>query len=175
MTARQRRDAHERLTALFWELNSTCFGGILPPVPLELSGRLKTSGGQYFKKPSRMIRISLRYFHADDPWREIRDTLGHEMVHYWLDFLGLPCGHTAAFRRKLAQHGFSRYSRLVPPGVRWVYACHACRRTYLRRRRGVWSCGPCSGRRFDGRFLLIMVRDLKREGDPVVLSPSISL
>ena len=36
---------HARLNELFRELNETCFGGVLPLLPLRFAGRLKSSGG----------------------------------------------------------------------------------------------------------------------------------
>jgi predicted SprT family Zn-dependent metalloprotease len=144
----------ERLVSLFWELNYLHFGGVLPPIELRFSGRLKTTGGQFFRKPAKLIQVSTRYLELANAWEEIRDTLGHELVHYWLDFQGEPCGHTPAFRRKLRECGFNRYSRLKPAGARYQYVCASCGTVYHRRRKGLWSCGPCSGPRFDRRFVL---------------------
>jgi predicted SprT family Zn-dependent metalloprotease len=152
------RDAnHRKLIAEFWELNHLHFGGVLPVIDLRFSGRLRTTGGQFFRKPARLIQISTRYLELPNAWEEIRDTLGHELVHYWLDFRGLPCGHTAEFRRKLRECGFNRYSRLRPVNAKHLYMCPGCGLRYHRRRRGVWSCGPCSGPRFDARFRLVLV------------------
>ena len=147
---------HDQLISLFWELNFIHFGGILPAIEVRFSRRLKTTGGMYFWKPRRYIQISARYLNQPHPWKEIRDTLGHEMVHYWLDFRGRPCGHTAEFHRKLRECGFARYSRLAPLGTRYIYACPSCGKEYFRKCQGVWSCGPCSGRRFNPQFLLIL-------------------
>lgn len=148
---------HLRLVELFQELNAAHFGGVLPEIGLRFSGRLKTTGGQYFRKPRLLIQVSTRYLEMPNSWEEIRDTLGHEMIHYWLDFLGKPCGHTPEFRRKLVECGFNRYSRLRPPGARYLYLCTACGIRYHRRRRGTWSCGPCSGERYNARFRLVLV------------------
>lgn len=156
MTARNQQDLNNRLAALFWELNFRHFGGILTPIKVRFSGRLKTTGGQYFKKPKRLIQISTRYLEMERAWDEITDTLGHEMVHYWLDFLGKPCGHTHEFRVKLKACGFNRYSRLTPIRARYLYLCPACGIQYYRRRRGIWSCGPCSGEKFNPRFKLVL-------------------
>src|SRR5947207_1228893 len=111
----------EKLKALFSTLNIEYFNGELPPIELKFSGKLKTTGGQYFKKPTRKIQISSRYLSMNDTWDEIRDTLGHEMVHFWLDVQGKPCGHTKEFRAKLKACGFNRYSRLTPPNTKYVY------------------------------------------------------
>jgi len=156
-------DLVHKLHTLFWELNGQHFGGILPPPELRFSARLKSTGGQYFKKPKRLIQISTRYLQMERPWDEIRDTLGHEMVHYWLDFLGKPCGHTREFRVKLHSCGFNRYSRLTPLHAKYVYICPQCQVPYYRRRRGIWSCGPCSGERFNPRFKLVLAARLGAE------------
>jgi predicted SprT family Zn-dependent metalloprotease len=147
----------QQLISLFWHLNYKHFGGILPPIDLRFSGRLKSTGGQYFKKPRRLIQISSRYLQLDNAWNEIEDTLGHEMVHYWLDFLGKPCGHNAEFRNKLKNCGFNRYSRLTPIKAKYLYSCPSCGLHYYRRRKGVWSCGPCSGKRFNPVHKLVLI------------------
>lgn len=154
----KRNEIDAQLRALFWNLNAKHFGMILPPIDLRFSGRLKTTGGQYFKRPHRLIQISTRYLQLENSWNEVADTLGHEMVHYWLDFIGEPCGHTPNFRRKLHECGFQRYSRLTPIRARFIYACPACGTKYHRRKRGVWSCGPCSGKRFNRAFQLIPIQ-----------------
>ncbi len=145
------------LHRLFWTLNYRHFGGILPPIELRFSGRLKTTGGQYFRRPLRLIQISTRYLDFENAWAEIEDTLGHEMVHYWLDYQNLPCGHTPLFRQKMQQCGFQRYSRLTPVKAKYLYECPGCRLKYFRRRKGTWSCGPCSGKRFNPSYKLLFI------------------
>lgn len=154
------RAPDQRLIELFWDLNFRHFGGILPPTTVTFSGRLKTTGGQYFRSPHKQIQVSTRYLSMEKPWDEITDTLGHEMIHYWLDFLGKPCGHTPEFRRKLQECGFNRYSRLTPVRARYVYICPSCGVLYYRRCRGVWSCGPCSGPRYNSAFKLELLQGL---------------
>ncbi|MGE4233623.1 MAG: SprT-like domain-containing protein [Bacteriovoracia bacterium] len=147
----------DQLTSLFWEINNRHFSGILPIIDVTFSGRLVTTGGQYFKKPKKRIQISKRYLDLENGWKEIHDTLGHEMVHYWLDFLEKPCGHTTEFHRKLRECGFQRYSRLTPIRARYLYLCISCGTKYYRRKKGLWSCGPCSGKKFNPRFKLELV------------------
>ncbi len=154
-TAVELLSREQRLQTLFWQLNFLHFGGILPPVEMRFSGRLKTTGGQYRWRPDRIIQISTRYFeNGISDWAQIEDTLGHEMVHYWLDFRGRPCGHTPEFTRKLKACGFSRYSGLIPPQTKIIYECPRCAREYYRKRAGVWSCGKCSGRKYNAVFQL---------------------
>lgn len=150
----------QKLLQLFWEINGLFFGGILPPIEIRFSTRLRTTGGCYFARPKKEIRINARYLKADDGWKSIRDTLGHEMVHFWLDYLGRPCGHNPEFRKKIRECGFSRYSTLAPIGRRFLYACHACGREYYRKRRGILSCGPCSGQKFNPLFTLRLMKDI---------------
>ena len=147
----------QKLYSIFSELNQLHFGGLLPLIEIKFSGRLKTTGGQYFRRPKRFIQISTRYLEMESAWKEIRDTLGHEMVHYWLDFRSRPCGHTAEFNRKLRSCGFQRYSRLHPVNARYLYMCGECGLKYFRRKKGIWSCGPCSGRVFNPLYKLRLV------------------
>lgn len=163
MSKSHEADNHRRLHNLFAELNARHFSGTLPSLILRFSGRLKTTGGQYFKKPERIIQISTRYLAMEQAWDEIRDTLGHEMIHYWLDFLGRPCGHTPEFRAKLRECGFNRYSRLTPVRARYLYRCPTCCTPYYRKRLGVWSCGPCSGPRFNPAYRLVLAETLKTQ------------
>ncbi len=155
MTSLQKEN-HQKLLLLFSELNVQYFDGILPQIDLKFSGRLKTTGGQFFKRPFYKIQISSRYLNMTNSWQEIRNTLGHEMVHYWLAFLGRPCGHTPEFKKKLNACGFDRYSRLTPVNAKYIYQCTHCQTKYYRKRRGLWSCGPCSGKRFNFKYRLIL-------------------
>ena len=154
-------DAQKQLERIFLELNTKYFEQLLPPIPVNFSGRLQTTGGQYFKSPIKKIQISARYFEKDNPWDEIRNTLGHEMVHYWLDYNNLPCGHTPLFYSKMRECGFDRYSRLTPKRHFFLYHCPCCKREFHRKRRGVWSCGPCSGKRFNPLYQLVLA-DLQK-------------
>jgi predicted SprT family Zn-dependent metalloprotease len=145
------------LSQLFWHLNYLHFGGVLPPIELGFSNRLSTTGGTYQRTPFRRIQISSRYFEYADPWREITGTLGHEMIHYWLDYLGLPCGHTVLFRKKLQESGFPRYSRLKSKRLPYLFRCPGCAREFQRRKIQKLSCGPCSGKRFNPKYELQLI------------------
>ena len=151
------REDVEKLITLFAELNTVFFESTLPSIEVRFSGRLKTTGGQYFRRPKKLIQISTRYLAFENAWEEIRDTLGHEMVHFWLDHQGKPCGHTPEFRAKLSACGFNRYSRLAPVRMRYTYKCPKCEVSYHRRKRGIWSCGPCSGKRYNPIYRLVLV------------------
>jgi predicted SprT family Zn-dependent metalloprotease len=146
----------EKLYQLFDELNLKYFDNILPPIELKFSNRLKTTGGQYFREPKKVIQISTRYFEHGNPWDEIRDTLGHEMIHYWLDYQNKPCGHTKEFYQKLDECGFERYSRLGPARAKYHYKCPECHRSFYRIKKGTLSCGHCSGKKYNPKFKLYL-------------------
>lgn len=94
----------------------------------------------------------------------ITETLGHEMIHYWLWSRRKPYGHTAEFLAKMREIGVARYNpvpRLRPP--KYVYVCPGCSREYPARRR--WrglACARCcdehNGGKFHPRFQLRMTR-----------------
>ncbi len=151
------------LNSLFSEINEKHFNNILPQIKLGFSNRLKTTGGQYSKKPFPQIQISSRYLHFEKALDEIRDTLGHEMIHYWLDWCGKPCGHTKEFKEKLKSCQFNRYSRLTPLHARYIYKCTQCGEKYFRKKHGTWSCGPCSGKKFNPKYKLCFIATLSSE------------
>ena len=129
---------------------------VLPPpeaVRVEWSSRVTASAGICYSK-QRVIRLSTHY-HARFP-DEVEATLLHEMIH-----LIVP-GHGAEFYRWMeqirAQGGrVQRYAKeraLPKKGVKWLYTCISCRRSYPYTRRLAYGgqrhyckrCGPRLGR-----------------------------
>jgi hypothetical protein len=108
-TPRRRKTAEEqdvaaaaRLTARHAELNAERFGGVLRPIPIEVSRRLRSRLGYYRIATPRypsLIVISRRHLRRHG-WAEVFDTLLHEMVHQWQDESGLSVDHGAQFRAK---------------------------------------------------------------------------
>lgn len=92
--------------------------------------------------------------------RHIRDTLAHEMIHYWLWVRGRPYGHTPEFYEKMEQVGTTRYNpvpRTRP--YKYSYRCPNCAENFQARRKlGPLACAKCckshSGGRYDSRFQL---------------------
>ena len=141
------------LQCLFDELNRSYFGGTLR-ARVEWSTRMRVVAGTCDWRRG-LIRISWQY-HQQRPG-ELRATLLHEMLH-----LKLRRGHDAVFKAEASRLGVPLYAPGPPlrRPYRYVYACPACGLRVLRRRKGNWSCGRCSGGRYDPRFRLRLVAHL---------------
>jgi hypothetical protein len=101
---RDARDAptEERLAAAHRALNTERFGGMLHPISIRVSRRLKSRLGYYrvasADEPAEIV-ISRRHLRRHG-WDEAIVTLVHEMVHQWQDESGGPVDHGRAFRVK---------------------------------------------------------------------------
>ena len=100
-----------RLAELFAELNARHFGGALGRVTLRLSARMRRRLGEFRPADSTgapaEIRISRRHLRRDG-WRQVRETLAHEMVHQWQAETGRRLAHDAEFRGQCAGMGIDR-------------------------------------------------------------------
>jgi predicted SprT family Zn-dependent metalloprotease len=86
----------------------------------------------------------------------LEDTMGHEMIHYWLWCRGKPYGHTSQFYAKMREMGVSRFHTLHTPGSpRHVYKCPECAREFRTKRRIVkrdLACRTCCEKHAAGRY-----------------------
>ena len=104
----------ERLARLFAEYNARHFGGLLPPLPMRISGRMRTRLGQLCLRHAsgEPHEIALSRGHIDrHGWDEAAHTLLHEMVHLWQHANGHAVDHGPAFRRKAAEVGVAASAR----------------------------------------------------------------
>ncbi len=89
--------------------NEERFGGMLRPVPIRLSRRMKSRLGHYSPatdgRESEIV-LSKRHIRRDG-WEEALHTLLHEMVHQWQDEQGLAVDHGAGFRAKARAVGIT--------------------------------------------------------------------
>jgi len=89
--------------------NEARFGGMLRPVPIRISRRMKSRLGHYSPAADGCepeIVLSRRHIRRDG-WKEALHTLLHEMVHQWQDEQGLPVDHGASFRAKARAVGIT--------------------------------------------------------------------
>jgi hypothetical protein len=90
-------EAHlERLRAEFGRTNREHFGGLLPTVPIFLSGRMRSRNGHFSRQPVEIV-ISRRLC-EDACLGEAEQTLRHEMIHLWQHVVGTTPDHRLAFR-----------------------------------------------------------------------------
>jgi predicted SprT family Zn-dependent metalloprotease len=171
------------LHLFFDEINAAHFDGFLDLPTLKWNSRLRASAGRFIpgqRKPRRkswfaplfeepelrppVIEIASYLKTETNGEALVRDTLGHEMIHYWLWMRRRPYGHTDEFYAKMRAMGVSRYNTV--PRTRpfkYIYRCGSCEREFpARRKLGVLACSKCceahSGGRFDARFKLELAR-----------------
>jgi hypothetical protein len=109
-----------RLETRWQELNNRHFGGILAPIPIGLSSRMVRRLGElvYDRVTSQPVRIVIsRRLLKQHPWREVEETLLHEMVHQWQAETGGRVDHGAGFRKKALEVGIVPRAVVPAPGV----------------------------------------------------------
>lgn len=155
------------LEKLFQELNQIHFSGALPLPALTWNSRLRSSAGRFAPGSRNPLRPRAPEIEMASYLRElpdgdyhIKDTLLHEMVHYYLWHARKPYGHTAEFNAILRRVGARRYNpvpKLSP--VKYWYACPHCTvKVPARRKLGPAACAVCckkfNGGKFSAKFLL---------------------
>jgi hypothetical protein len=107
--------AERRLSESHAALNAERFGGVLRPMQVRVSRRLRSRLGYYrlaspkTEEPAEIV-ISRRHLKRHG-WSEALDTLLHEMVHQWQDESGLVVDHGAQFRKKARAVGVTPAAR----------------------------------------------------------------
>lgn len=110
---RKLEEAHARL-------NATHFGGVLSPVPIRISGRMRRRLGEVsvHRETGRVEEMAFNRRHLRrDPWEEVERTVLHELVHQWQAENGLPVDHRAGFRRKAREVGLPPARVVLRPDV----------------------------------------------------------
>src|SRR5262249_7575005 len=103
------------LEAFFDRINEAHFDGFLDRPQLVYNARLRVCAGRFIpgsrRNPAkRPPTIEIAAYLAS-PQRlashtgAIEDTMGHEIIHYWLWVRGRPYGHTDEFETKRRQMG----------------------------------------------------------------------
>lgn len=175
------------LLPLFEELNRLHFQGELPPPLFVWNSRLRSAAGRFAPgskfPPIRPARIELAEYllKIENSSHHIRDTLLHEMVHYYLWNRRQPWGHTAEFKEILKRVGASRYNTVPQKGPpRFRYQCPQCREIYgTKRKIRPSACLPCcrkfSRGRFDRRFSLVLLEQNQGEAGKTQIQAEKSL
>lgn len=148
------------LAVLFEALNREHFGGDLPCPKLSWNSRLRTSAGR-FRPGSRLrrwiapeIEIATYLQGIEDAFEHIRNTMAHEMIHYWLWYRKRPYGHTPEFHEKMREFGDIRYNPVPKQRpYKYIYTCPGCQRDVpARKRLGTVACRACCDEHSNGRY-----------------------
>jgi predicted SprT family Zn-dependent metalloprotease len=143
------------LSKIFAEWNEQSFECELPLPEIRWNGRLRTSAGRFIPGYDHCVIEVASYLRDEiDAEKLIRDTLGHEMIHYWLFVRNQPYGHTPEFHRKMEEIGVSRYNP-VPKHrpFKHCYECRSCsQRIFVRKRLRMAACAACCNEHAEGKF-----------------------
>jgi hypothetical protein len=97
----------EKLRAQHARFNADRFGGMLQPLPIRVSRRMRSKLGCYTlaspHAPAEIV-ISRRHIRRHS-WEEVLQTLLHEMVHQWQAESGCVVDHGRGFRAKAREVG----------------------------------------------------------------------
>jgi predicted SprT family Zn-dependent metalloprotease len=153
--------SEQDLIRIFSEWNRNGFEGELPLPEIRWNPRLKTSAGRFIPDRTRsIIEVASYLLEEQNAEHLVRDTIGHEMIHFWLWERKLPYGHTPEFHRKMEELGVSRYNS-VPRHrpFKYCYACSTCdQKIFTRKRLRMAACAACcnalNGGVFHARFKL---------------------
>lgn len=108
---------------------------------LNWNSRLSSTAGRFcpgsrLRGTKPIIEVAGYLRGLGDGEQHIRDTMLHEMIHYWLWHRGRPYGHTPEFYEKMQATGAKRFNPVpkVRP-VKYHYECPECRVLVPARRR----------------------------------------
>ncbi len=143
------------LEHIFYDWNRTAFRSALPPLTLVWNARLSTTAGRFIPDPRNpTIEIASYLLEEENAEHLIRDTVGHELIHYWLWLKRRPYGHTAEFYKKMDEMGVSRYNP-VPRHrpFKHCYSCDVCdQKIWVRKRLKGAACAACCNAHAEGRY-----------------------
>ncbi len=149
------------LENIFHELNSAHFNRLLPLPRLSWNARLTSTAGRFCPGSRRIfpptpaeIEVATYLRKIPDGGLHVRDTLLHEMIHYFLWHQKRPHGHTPEFHAILKRVGAKRYNtvpQLWP--IKYWYECPACHvQVPARRKKGPSACAECCGKFNRGKY-----------------------
>lgn len=161
------------LKTFFHELNEKHFSGELPLPLLKWNYRLRSTAGMFMpgkrksKSPHKdcVIEVAAYLKEVAEGEKHIRDTILHEMIHYWLWYRERPFGHTKEFYEKMRRTGAKRYNPVPKgPSRTYLYACPHCHREITAHRKLTnMACARCSEKYNQGFFHSSFALKLRKE------------
>src|SRR5262249_9594960 len=130
---------------------------------------------QLLRPRPAQIEVATYLRDLPDGTMHVRDTVLHEMIHYFLWHQSRPHGHTAEFHRIMKKVGAKRYNTVPKEkAFKHWYECPHCRQGFpTRRRLGASACARCCGRFNQGRYhekFRLQRMPPRPEAKPAVLS-----
>jgi predicted SprT family Zn-dependent metalloprotease len=150
------------LEILFEQARAQHFSPDLPLPKLNWNSRMRTCAGR-FSPGSRAFGVAITeptieiasYLQSiPEGEKHIRDTLLHEMIHYYLWWKGRPYGHTPEFYTIMRKTGATRFNTVpkLRPIKHW-YQCPNCLiKVPARRTLGIVACANCCKKYNHGQF-----------------------
>lgn len=163
----------EVLEQIFHELNQLHFGGSLPLPKLLWNQRLRSSAGRFspgsthlLKPRAPTIEVASYLKELPDGTFHTKDTMLHEMVHYYLWHKKRPYGHTPEFNQILRRVGARRYNPVPKLGpVKYWYKCPNCaEKIPAKRKLSLSACAPCCKKYNKGEFSHKFILKISLEG-----------
>jgi predicted SprT family Zn-dependent metalloprotease len=146
----------KKIEEIFDSVSREHFNGELKQPVFRLTKRMKRGAGQVDLAKWEMA-ISVPY-HDRYGWHaELENTVKHEMIHLFLGQTGNPAGHNRLFKKIAMQINAPFYCKNMPKRpYRYLFECPSCKREYKTRKwmGKKYSCGECSGGRFDRKYML---------------------
>ena len=150
-----------KLESIFDELNEQHFEGKLPRLQLRWNKKLRTTAGRFAPGSRNLLRRKEPYIEVatyleslPEGAFHVRDTILHEMIHYWLWWNKKPYGHTKEFHQIMKKVGARRYNPVPKESpIKYWYECLHCKvRVPARRKLGRVACSACCKKHNKGKF-----------------------
>lgn len=152
------------LVSYFHSLNEQHFQNQLPIPRLSWNNRFQTTAGRFIpgrqkKNELACIEIASYLIQEKEASDLIQQTLGHEMIHYWLWINKKPYGHTRLFLIKMREMGVPRYNPVPRSKKKYTYQCPHCLKVFFSSKNLIrYACGTCcryfSSGKYDPRFII---------------------
>lgn len=157
------------LFLIFENINNDHFDGFLDPPALKWNAHLSKCAGRFIpgvrKHINEMppqIEVARYLLQKKEAQALVRDTVAHEMIHYWLWLRRRPHGHTEEFLTKMNHMGVSRYNPVPKKRIaNVIYWCSNCKKQFpATRKTGTLACAECCNKfangNYDERFKLMV-------------------
>ncbi|MCO5143372.1 MAG: SprT-like domain-containing protein [Oligoflexia bacterium] len=164
------------LEQIFLELNTLHFQQSLPTPLLQWNKKLRTTAGRFSPGSKRFAFARLAKIEIADYLKalpegsmHVRDTILHEMIHYYLWFHNRPYGHTPEFHKIMKTVGAKRYNPVpqLTEVKHWYYCKNCGKEVPTRRRLKESACLDCCKKwnrgKYSNKYALVRSHEKKEK------------